>query len=63
MNNPRPVPENDFEVNLENNFGKSSESMPGPLSLILTITLFALPSSSSSTTISFSKLIDIVPPC
>jgi hypothetical protein len=36
MNNPRPVPEKDFEVNLENNFGKRSESMPDPLSLILT---------------------------
>jgi hypothetical protein len=37
INNPKPVPENDFEANLENNLGKSSESMPVPVSLMLTM--------------------------
>jgi hypothetical protein len=38
MNNPRPVPEEDFDVNRENSLGKISGSTPVPLSLILTIT-------------------------
>jgi hypothetical protein len=57
MNNPRPVPEKDFEVNLENILGNKSGSMPGPLSLMLTLTRLHFPSL-----ISFSEVIDIIPP-
>jgi hypothetical protein len=37
INNPNPVPSKDFVANFENSLGKISESMPVPLSFILTI--------------------------
>jgi hypothetical protein len=37
INNPKPVPEKDFEENFVNNLGKSSESIPVPVSFILTM--------------------------
>jgi len=37
INNPNPVPSKDFVANFENSLGKISQSMPVPLSFILTI--------------------------
>jgi hypothetical protein len=37
INNPKPVPEKDLDTNFENNLGKSSESIPVPVSFILTM--------------------------
>src|SRR5581483_5254495 len=39
---PNPVPVLDFVVNLVNNLGNTSGSMPGPVSFILTIALWSL---------------------
>jgi hypothetical protein len=52
MNNPSPVPSKDFVANFENNLGKISESMPVPLSFILTVVWLSF----------FSEIIDIFPP-
>jgi hypothetical protein len=38
INNPKPIPEKDFEANFENSLGKSSESIPVPVSFTLTMT-------------------------
>ena len=37
INNPNPVPENDFVVNFENNLGSISGSIPCPVSYIVVI--------------------------
>jgi hypothetical protein len=37
MYKPSPVPEKDFEANLENNLGNISESIPWPVSCMLII--------------------------
>jgi CRISPR/Cas system CSM-associated protein Csm4 (group 5 of RAMP superfamily) len=34
---PKLAPQKDFEANFENNFGKCSESIPVPVSFILTM--------------------------
>ncbi|HEY7079986.1 MAG TPA: hypothetical protein VH500_09810 [Nitrososphaeraceae archaeon] len=45
MNNPKPVPEEDFEANLENNLGNRSWSIPVPVSFTLTTVRYSLSAS------------------
>ena len=57
INNPKPVPLNDFDTNFSNNLGNISGSIPVPLSFILT----RATSCTSATSSFFSILIDTVP--
>ena len=59
INKPSPVPLDDFETNFSNSLGNMSESIPEPVSLMLTITTSLLVLVLLS--FFFSTTTDIVP--
>ncbi len=60
MNNPIPVPQDEFVTNLENSFGLISGFIPGPVSLILTLAWLSIFSALIVTLLPASLVVNFI---